>query len=102
MDDILDGLLIKGKPKPEENHQVNFTAQDILASIGFEAQRLAAAVGQHAAGAPFPDPNIMQQVIDRMSHLNKTLVKFAGILTPPASTPTTMGGQGGMDVKLDS
>lgn len=98
--DILDELIHQDNA-PAEPHTVNFTPQDILASIGFEAQRLAAAVGQHAAGASFPDPRIMQQVIDRMGHLNATLIKFTGILTPSPQSPV-MGGQGGMDVKLDS
>lgn len=102
MDDILEFPILSGRkpePKPEEPHQISFSAQDILASIGFEAQRIAAAVGQHAAGAPFPDPNVVQQLIDRMSHLNKTLVKFSSVLSP---SQADMHGQGGMGVNLDN
>lgn len=95
--DILDEPIHQDN-KPAEPHTLNFTAQDVLASLGFEAQRIAAAVGQHAAGAPFPNPLIIQQLIERMSHLNTTLIKFGALLTQP----TNMGGEGGMDVKLDS
>jgi hypothetical protein len=73
---------------------IDFTAQDILAAIGFEAQRLAAGVAQHAAGASFPDPKVIQQVIDRMNELNQTLLKFGGVLG--------MRAEGGMTVTLDS
>jgi hypothetical protein len=79
-------------------HQVDFTAQDILAAMGFEAQRLAAAVAQHAAGYPFPDPRALKQLIDRMAHLNDTLLKFKDLLTP---TETSMAANSGMKVTLD-
>jgi hypothetical protein len=81
------------------NHEVNFTAQDILAAIGFEAQRVAAGVSQHAAGAPFPDPKIIQQVLDRMTHLNKTLLQFGALLY---TKPTEINAEGGMGVILDN
>ena len=97
MNDIPD-ILDEPIHQDNEPHTVNFSAQDILASLGFEAQRIAAAVGQHAAGAPFPDPRVIQQLIDRMSHLNATILKFASAL----QQPTSMNGQGGMNVKLDS
>jgi|WetSurMetagenome_2_1015567.scaffolds.fasta_scaffold40738_2 hypothetical protein len=95
--DILEGMIHQDNT-PAEPHTVNFSAQDVLAALGFEAQRLAAAVGQHAAGAPFPDPRVIQQVLNRMNHLNVTLIKFGSLLTQP----TNMGGQGGMNATLDS
>lgn len=52
---------------------LNFTPQDVLASLGFEAQRIANSVAQHSAGAPFPDPNALQAVLDRMNELNFAL-----------------------------
>jgi hypothetical protein len=70
-------------------HQVDFTAQDVLAAMGFEAQRLATAVAQHAAGYPFPDPRSLKQVIDRMAHLNNTLLKFKDLLAAPETNRTT-------------
>lgn len=51
-----------------------FTPQDVLAAIGFEAQRIANAVAQHSAGAPFPAPLELQGVINRMNTLNATLI----------------------------
>ena len=76
-----------------ENVNLPLTAQDILAALGFEARRLAAAVDQHAAGAPFPDPKIIEQVLAKMGVLNKALLQFGALLT--------MGAEGGMGVKLD-
>lgn len=89
MDDILN---------PYPNHTIEFSAQDVLAALGFEAQRIAAAVGQHAAGAQFPDPRIIQQLIDRMSHLNKTLINFSAALNPGGPS---MVAQGGMKVEFN-
>jgi hypothetical protein len=48
-------------------------AQDLLASIGFCAQKIVAAVSHHAAGAPFPDPEAISSEIKRMNDLNETL-----------------------------
>lgn len=81
------------------DNAVNFTAQDILAAIGFEAQRLSSGVAQHAAGSVFPNPVIIQKVIDRMSELNKTLLQFGALLQSPTGG---MSGSGGMDVRLDN
>jgi hypothetical protein len=77
-----------------KNTEVGLTAQDILASIGFEAQRIAAGVSQHAAGAPFPDPKLLQHVIDRMGKLNGMLMQFGALLS--------MGSNGAMTAKLDN
>ena len=57
------------------SEQKNLTVQasDVLAAIAFEAQRIVAATNNHAAGAPFPDPNGIDQVIARMSELNSAL-----------------------------
>jgi len=80
------------------SREINFSAQDILAAMGFEAQRLAAAVSQHAVGYPFPDPAVLKQLIDRMAQLNDTLMHAKDLLTPPG---TVMGVQSGMKVTLD-
>lgn len=50
--------------------------QDVLAALGFEAQRIVAGVQQHAAGYPFPPADQIQQVLDRMQQLNRTLLDF--------------------------
>lgn len=99
MDSLIDDIAKPAQTK-EEPHTVNFTAQDILASLGFEAQRIAAAVAQHAQGAPFPDPCVIKQLIYRMGHLNETLIRFGAFLTQPA--PTEMRAEGGMTVKMDN
>jgi hypothetical protein len=49
------------------------TAPDVLAAIAFGAQRIVAAAGQHAGGAPFPDPNLIAAELTRMSELNEAL-----------------------------
>jgi hypothetical protein len=70
MVDLLADIMMKSnQPKPPQ-----FTPQDVLAAIGFEAQRIANSVGQHSAGAPFPDPKALQEVINRMSELNTSLI----------------------------
>jgi hypothetical protein len=83
-------------------HQVNFTAQDMLAAIGFEAQRLAAGVAQHAAGYPFPDPMEIKKIIDRMGHLNKTLIMFGGILGQSETSGFNVGANSGMGAELSN
>jgi hypothetical protein len=73
MNDLLSDIMKNSKqPKPPQ-----FTPQDVLAAIGFEAQRVANSVAQCSAGAPFPDPTALQAVIDRMSELNKSLIHVA-------------------------
>jgi hypothetical protein len=54
--------------------ELTISPQDVLAAISFEAQRIVAAVQQHAAGYPFPSPKQIQEVIDRMIVLNHTLL----------------------------
>jgi hypothetical protein len=49
------------------------TADDLLAAIAFQAQRISAAAAHTAAGAPFPDPASIQAAIDRMTQLNARL-----------------------------
>lgn len=60
----------------ESEEKVNVSAQDILAAIGFEAQRIVAAVSQHAAGYPFPKPDAMSQILQRMTNLNNVLIQI--------------------------
>ena len=54
---------------------VNFTmtSADVLAAIAFGAQRIVAAAGNHAAGAPFPDPVAIGKELARMNDLNDAL-----------------------------
>lgn len=66
--------------------QLNVSAQDILAAIAFEAQRIVAATQQHAAGYPFPPPALLQEVIARMTHLNSILLQVGGLITETNST----------------
>lgn len=73
MTDLLADIINNRKqPKPP-----SFSPQDVLAAIGFEAQRIANSVAQHSAGAQFPDPKALQAVIDRMTELNTSLIHFA-------------------------
>lgn len=73
MTDLLADIMKNSKqPKPPQ-----FSPQDVLAAIGFEAQRIANSVAQHSAGAPFPDPKALQVVIDRMTELNTALIHAA-------------------------
>ena len=58
---------------------MSFTPQDVLAAIGFEAQRIANSVAQHSAGAPMVDPKALQAVIERMGELNATLIHVVSI-----------------------
>lgn len=54
---------------------LQFTLQDVVASLGFEARKLTAAVDHHAGGYPLPHPVEFQKVIDRLSTLNAELLK---------------------------
>jgi|WetSurMetagenome_2_1015567.scaffolds.fasta_scaffold125688_2 hypothetical protein len=75
MTDLLADIMKNSKqPKPPQ-----FTPQDVLAAIGFEAQRIANSVAQHSAGAPMVDPKAMQVVIDRMSELNASLIHVVSV-----------------------
>lgn len=56
-----------------EPRALTMTAADVLAAIAFGAQRIVAAAGQHAAGAPFPDPSLIAHELTRMSELNDAL-----------------------------
>lgn len=53
---------------------LTMNASDLLAAIAFEAQRIVAAAGQHAAGAQFPEPEAIAKTIARMSELNGHLL----------------------------
>jgi len=69
---------------------LNISAQDVLAAIGFEAQRIVHAVNQHAAGYPFPNPNELQLVIDHVVQLNHVLTNYSQVLFPsPTLTATS-------------
>lgn len=59
------------------NRPIEFTTQDIVASLGFEAQRIVAAVNHYAGGYPLPHPSELQAVIDRMAELNGALLAAA-------------------------
>ena len=74
VDHLADIINNSKQPKPPQ-----FTPQDVLAAIGFEAQRIANSVAQHSAGAPFPDPKALQGVIDRMSELNRSLIHVVAV-----------------------
>ena len=89
----------EGTGEGNSPHQINVTAQDLLAALGFEAQRLVAAVSQHAAGYPFPSPLEMQKVLDRMFNLNQTLTQFGSVLTQ--AEQVSFGAQSGMKVELN-
>ena len=80
------------------DQQINVSAQDILAALGFEAQRIVAAVAQHAAGYPFPSPKQIQEVIDRMVALNGTLLKYQPILDANKASASV---ESGLEVKLN-
>lgn len=64
--------------------RITMTASDILAACAFEAQRIVAAAGQHAAGAPFPDPDAIAGTLRRMTELNDALLALKKI--EPANT----------------
>jgi hypothetical protein len=78
----------------------DITPQDVLAAISFEAQRIIASTNQHAAGAPFPDPAVLKQVLDRMTQLNNMLLTV-GKLLGESSNPS-MSATSGMAVRLDN
>jgi hypothetical protein len=48
------------------NAEVQFTAQDTLASIGFDAARVAAVIQSHAVGGPPPKVEELISYLDRM------------------------------------
>lgn len=81
-----------------KSDNINITAQDILASIGFEAQRIAAAIAQHAVGYAFPPPDSLQKHIDRMNNLNQALIDFTMML--PSSSQAKMAGEVKLDCEL--
>lgn len=83
----------------DELHHLNVSAQDVLAAIAFEAQKIVASAAQHAAGYPFPSPMQLQQVIDRMVVLNKILLPFDGLLSKDGSP--SMNTQSAMKVELN-
>lgn len=56
-----------------EPRNLTVQASDVLAAIAFQAQRIVAATNNHAAGAPFPDPKGIDEVLVRMSELNSAL-----------------------------
>ncbi len=56
-----------------EPMNLKMTNADVLAAIAFGAQRIVAAAGNHAAGAPFPHPDAIGQEIARMHELNEAL-----------------------------
>ncbi len=64
---------------------ISLNASDVLAAIAFEAQKIVAAAGHHAAGAPFPDPQLLAKVIARMGELNQSLMQLAQINQPAAN-----------------
>lgn len=65
--------------------QLNVSAQDVLAAIAFEAQRIVSATQQHAAGYPFPKPELIKEVLDRMTHLNSVLLQVGGMINDGTS-----------------
>ena len=58
----------------QANSNLVVRSSDVLAMIAFEAQKIVAAMNQHAAGAQFPDPQLLGQTISRMAELQQTLV----------------------------
>lgn len=78
---------------------LNISAQDLLAAIAFEAQRIVAASQQHAAGYPFPAPQLLQDVINRMTHLNSVLLQFNGVI--PDATQGDLTSKSGMKAELN-
>jgi hypothetical protein len=63
--------------------QLNISAQDVLAAIGFKAVSVATVVSQHAAGAPFPNPDQLVAVIEDMLTKAKTIQRFGGLMDGP-------------------
>jgi hypothetical protein len=45
---------------------MRLSATDLLGAIGFDAMRIVAAVQQASAGAPFPDPRQLRELIETM------------------------------------
>lgn len=86
---------------PNELDQLNVSASDVLAMLGFEAQRIASAVGQHAAGYPFPSPAQMQEVLDKMQRLNTTLMRYAAALAVQTESATDIAAKADMKVQLN-
>jgi hypothetical protein len=62
---------------------IEITQTMILAGIGFEARRLAAAVDSCATSGYAPHPDDIKLVIERMTQLNSVLTSM--VSSPPAS-----------------
>lgn len=76
--------------KPENTiPQLNVSAQDVLAAIAFEAQRIVSAAQQHAAGYPFPNPELIKEVLDRMASMNNVLLQVGGLISDKTNAGLT-------------
>ncbi len=65
--------------------RITMTSADILAAIAFQAQSIIAATGQHAAGAPFPDPKAIEATLKRMGELNQYLMDYQSTMQAPSA-----------------
>ena len=53
---------------------IKFNASDVLGALALEANRIVASADAFAAGAPFPEPTKVKQVLERMLELNDVLI----------------------------
>jgi hypothetical protein len=57
-----------------KSQSIKFNASDVLGALALEANRLVSATDAYAAGAPFPEPSKIKQVLDSMYELNDVLI----------------------------
>lgn len=56
--------------------QISITPTDLLAMMAFEAQKIVSSSHQVAAGAQFPNPVAIAQVVQRMAAINSQLLSL--------------------------
>ena len=70
------------EPSAPANSNLTVRSSDVLAMIAFEAQKIVAVMNHHAAGAQFPDPELLGQTIGRMAELQQAKADPSELKSP--------------------